>query len=869
MKYLPTSIVEPHGQTMPSQELSSTNYAKLYTSTPEPFSNWLLGSLQLLFWFVFRPTAWNKYIQQTISCISYISSFNNLRNSKLLQSLIQFYVIIPILTNLTLGLVLWRLGESSQNLLSIAVFNITFSIAFGLVNSMMPINTTEDWKFSMSFCLVGGVIFGLVEGVTFGLIGGLTFGLLFGLVLRSLGNLGLGLIFSELGSLVFKSIYSMPFDSNFCVMFSIAFGMAFGVKNYNLNLVTATFFTLIFSIFVAFPISKNEGLSLSVTPVMGVVFFLGITFYIWRPIILHPLLQLWNISLYTIEKRRSFAYSILLKIWNILFGRINLPFGKNNPKNNCDYFSLLHYNSAFWDECQRIPLYNLDAHLLFVIEHNPIEGNNAITFLNKSHQKWVVKIGEYALKFRNCEDIKSISNIHKTILIDEIEKLTDPVINIFIRTSQDIDAALNQRSNYNQRIALNSIAERLNGQLESSLQNHKKSALLFSPFVKIWLDIINNYVENLAKEVEQNQEINNPYIIAVPLTLEQVIFTGRDDIGLRIEQLILDRRRPPLLLYGQRRMGKTSLLYNIGNLLPINIIPILVDLQGAPASASDYTGFLYNLAKGMINFTKKQSALKLPHLTREDLADDPFTEFDEWLDEVEEILAENTALLMLDEFEALDTAISKGRFDEADILGMLRHLIQHRPKFKLLLAGSHTIEEYQRWASYLINVQVVHISYLKEQEARQLIEAPVQDFTLRYEPEAVTRVLQFTRCHPFLVQLLCGEIITLKNEQDPSIRRLARLADVEAGVREALKVGSFFFADIQNNQVDERGRNILRFIAGHGEGVVVSSQAIFNQFPNADNSLRLLLQRELIENVDDCYRFQVELIRRWFASSKE
>ena len=118
-----------------------------------------------------------------------------------------------------------------------------------------------------------------------------------------------------------------------------------------------------------------------------------------------------------------------------------------------------------------------------------------------------------------------------------------------------------------------------------------------------------------------------------------------------------------------------------------------------------------------------------------------------------------TALLSLDEFEALDRAISRGRFSEADVLGMLRHLIQHRPRFKVFLAGSHTLDELQRWAGYLINVQVVNISYLKEDEARKLIEQPVKDFALRYEPDASQRGLDLTRWHPFLVQLLCGEIV--------------------------------------------------------------------------------------------------------------
>ena len=182
------------------------------------------------------------------------------------------------------------------------------------------------------------------------------------------------------------------------------------------------------------------------------------------------------------------------------------------------------------------------------------------------------------------------------------------------------------------------------------------------------------------------------------------------------------------------------------------------------------------------------------------------------------------------------------------------------------MAVSTSIEEYQRWASYLINVQVVHISYLREAEARLLIEHPVKDFTLRYEPDAVERVLQLTRCHPFLVQLLCAEIVALKNEQHPSMRRLATLGDVSEAIAQALGTGSFFFADIQNNQVDAAGLAILRFIAEQGEGTIVSRQTISQQFrDDCDRTLKLLLQRELIEEVGDGYRFQVELIRRWFA----
>ncbi|MDJ0772756.1 MAG: ATP-binding protein [Mastigocoleus sp. MO_167.B18] len=571
----------------------------------------------------------------------------------------------------------------------------------------------------------------------------------------------------------------------------------------------------------------------------GVAISVGATINLWRPVLIYPFLTLFHTLLYSFDQQ----------------------FIDNKS-------SFLHWHSSFWDEYQLIPLIGLDKHLVQVMEQNTDEGVAAIEYLNNSRQRWAIQAAQTELDARKLErstEIRSICKIHHNLIIEELEGKASPILFIFTRISKDVDNALNQRSNYNQRLALTATADRLNANLQDLTRSSNKYAPRFRPIAQKWHEIITNYVEELAKEVELRQEIDSPYILAVPLTQEQEIFSGRDDIGTRIEQLILDRRRPPLLLYGQRRMGKTSLLYNLGKLLPSSIIPMFVDLQGAPSSANNYTGFLYNLARGMINSAKKE-AVNLPSLTRETLKDDPFTCFDEWLDRVEEVLEQNTALLMLDEFEVLDSAITKGRFDEQDVLGMLRHLIQHRRRFKVMLAGSHTIEEYQRWASYLINVQVVHISYLEEESARRLIERPVKDFMLRYEPDTVERVLELTRCHPFLVQLLCSEIVAYKNEQDLSVRRLATLDDVEAAATEALNSGSFFFADIQKNQVNAVGLDILRFMAARGEGAIVNKNTILQEISGASESdFQKLLQRELIEKVGYGYRFQVELIRRWFA----
>src|SRR5207253_4522042 len=128
--------------------------------------------------------------------------------------------------------------------------------------------------------------------------------------------------------------------------------------------------------------------------------------------------------------------------------------------------------------------------------------------------------------------------------------------------------------------------------------------------------------------VEHSQEIDNPYIFSVPLVEHQDLFVGRADIAARIEQLLLDRRRPPLLLYGQRRMGKTSLLRNLGRLLPSSTVLLFVDGEGI-AGAIDYADFLYAVAAAMARSAEQHRGLLLPRPQREALAASPFTGFNE------------------------------------------------------------------------------------------------------------------------------------------------------------------------------------------------------------------------------------------------
>lgn len=525
----------------------------------------------------------------------------------------------------------------------------------------------------------------------------------------------------------------------------------------------------------------------------------------------------------------------------------------------------------YWDEQQWLPFFGLDQFLKLVFQESKTTFNLILQDPNISTQTWAIRntLAQIdAEKLGQTETIEDVSKIHSQANLTRSDHSSSPVIQSFNRISQDVAAALAQSSTYNQRLALLKISGQLNTLHKELLQTNTGLSTLFRSISLNWQEIISNHEKQLNNQLVEKQEIQNPYVIGVPLSLNQEIFIGRKDISDRLEKLILDNQHPPLLLYGQRRMGKTSLLNNLASLLPNTIVPLFVDLQGPVSLSNSNSSFLYNLGRQMTSSAQKNRELKFPKLARGDLETDPFTVFDQWLDDIEDVaITHNSTLLMaLDEFEILHDALEGQILDETAILGFLRHTIQHRPRIKILLAGSHTIEEFERWATYFINAQIIHLGHLNLDEAIQLIEKPVVNFELRYQPEALTYILELTNGHPYLIQLLCYEIVLLKNRQKVELRLNATVEDVQQSATKALDSGRLFFADIERNQLSAESVDLLKWLVAETEEVYFSLDLIKQgDFLDVEKMLRLLESKEILRRTNESYHFESKLIRMWFS----
>ena len=915
---------------------------KTYTDSPDLHPNLFLGSVQILFWLFFHPSAWRCYLHRIAPDLKANFTLSQLSKSQrrqpaLRRLLLMGYLIYPITVGLLIALTLWSIGESGENIVShiliamgysliggwavgmtvnagsgmvyglmigfgtglVPVFpeinGILLGVSYGLVSSITGSVAATLSQHTRDYSLVkqvGGLIVGLIVGILAvgawvavmffsvadlarideaagiadslraGLSIGTVTGILYGLMVWGRTKIPRrGVIIGLIVALIIGAVITIAFGVDHKVsvwlmagigggmFFAALFGLPFILTEYFAGpwagavvgaLLGGLAWIPLGPAFFAIPMPLMPTVPLSLIVIFG-----GLSFFWWRSAPLYLLQAAWNTILYYRDYR--------------------------NPDTQSSW---LRYHSAFWDEYQRLPLTGLDQHLILVAKRHPAETRAAMAYLSAGRQRWAAQSAQIELDARRleqCQDVETIRIIHQSLgAAGELEGAVGILLRKFNRFSQDVDAALRQESVFNQRLAFIAVENRLRNFYSELTRSNAQYNKRFQPIVTQWEKIVSDYIQKLIKAAELKQEIDNPYIFGIPLTERQEIFIGRQEIAARIEQLLLDQRRPPLLMYGQRRMGKTSLLHNLKRLLPGNIIPLFVDGQGIAAGAGDYAILLYRIAREMTK-SAAQNHLALPPLRHETLAADPFTLFDEWLDEVEQAMDaqdKNIAILALDEFENIDEVLKQEQFNELDFMRMLRHLIQHRPRFKVLLAGSHSLEEFRHWASHLINVQTIKIGYLTEEEARQLVERPVQNFALRYVPAACQRILSLTRRHPYLIQLLCYEIVTLKNTQPPGQRRLATLDNVETAALEVLKTGSFFFLDITQNQIDAAGLSLLRFIAAYGEGAIVAQNALPRRSTDElERNLSLLLQRDLIESCEGGYRFQVELIRRWFMTN--
>ena len=274
----------------------------------------------------------------------------------------------------------------------------------------------------------------------------------------------------------------------------------------------------------------------------------------------------------------------------------------------------------------------------------------------------------------------------------------------------------------------------------------------------------------------------SPYIVGSPVERQEMFF-GRASVIDRIRrQLGASKHTNVILLEGNRRTGKTSVLRQLGkvDVLPgwIPVYCSFQDAEGDGAKAGVNTRNVFRLLARRTGWTLGDAGVEtwFPDLPDREPgrpfklafraaldrifadSDAPFEAFEIYIAAAVEAASPRRILLMLDEFDKLQEGIDAG-ITSPQVPENIRHLLQHQPGLSAIITGSRRLkrlrEEY--WSALFGLGYRVGISALPLDDARRLVTEPVEG-RLGYLPQARDRLVELCACHPFLVQSLCSRV---------------------------------------------------------------------------------------------------------------
>ncbi len=368
-----------------------------------------------------------------------------------------------------------------------------------------------------------------------------------------------------------------------------------------------------------------------------------------------------------------------------------------------------------------------------------------------------------------------------------------------------------------------------------------------------------------------------PYVTGTPLRSGEM-FVGRQDVFDFVREHLLGAyQNNVIVLHGQRRTGKTSILYRLQELLADTHIAVLVDMQGKAARGT--ADFLHALSDD-IAYTLESHGILVELPARAEYEEAPeFTFRSRFLRAVVERLDGRNLLLMFDEFEELQKRVEDGRLDP-EIFAFLRNLMQHEPRVDFVFSGTHKLEELcaDYW-SILFNIAAYkRITFLAPDEVRRLVTEPVAPYGLEYDPLAVERIIQVAAGHPYFTQVVCHEMVAYHNE---TRRNYLTVTCVDQVLERIVERGEAHFKYLWAGTTPDEQRVMLALtdLLPDADAAVTPAQIAeelgrkgYDLTEEAlTRALAHLQARDIVTRSgpqSSLYRFKIDLVRRWIAVTR-
>jgi hypothetical protein len=366
--------------------------------------------------------------------------------------------------------------------------------------------------------------------------------------------------------------------------------------------------------------------------------------------------------------------------------------------------------------------------------------------------------------------------------------------------------------------------------------------------------------------------LSNPYIVGNPIKSREMFFGREDDFQFVARKIGAGRSNQIVLLCGERRSGKTSILFQIlGGRLGSSFLPILIDTQMLAGIKGDLEFFKAILKSGYAALQESGIEEKFAKPQKEGVDIERLLE--SFLNTVREKSTAKIILFLVDEYELIEAKIRDGTLSESTV-HYLAGILESAFPISFVFTGSTNLEDRnpEIWRTILGKSVYRKISYLSYRDTMRLITEPLRD-SVSYTGEVVESIFCLTGGQPFYTQVICQNLVDLLIEEEranptaPDLERVVR--DIVANPLPQMIYSWDSFAAwkkvmlsslagrLRGGSEWSNSRQIVQYI--RDSRIVLP----FNR-EKANVLLEEAYHAEFLEKNDaGSYRFRIDLFRRW------
>jgi len=379
---------------------------------------------------------------------------------------------------------------------------------------------------------------------------------------------------------------------------------------------------------------------------------------------------------------------------------------------------------------------------------------------------------------------------------------------------------------------------------------------------------------------------------------DKSMFFGRNKFIQDIVKVFMTSTAKSIVIYGQKRSGKSSVLYHLKEELNKTEKAFCIDFSlGSILTEWSIPVFYDKILREIGKELRKQQrqGTAIPVFNKPDfdkLKERPTSIFDEVLEEfLENCLdtegwQERRLTILIDEFTYLYSSIQRGTIPN-DFMKTWKD-ITDKGYFNSVLIGQDVMPDFQaKFPNVFAVTEPIRLNYLNKEDARALIEKPILFVNKQGKEEsrfignAIEKIIDYTAGNPYYIQIFCDRLVSYLNDKKSIRATIVSVNEVAQSLikgKDALTEKEFDNlltagdADLEANPVEYTFK-VLKNIAEASENLgSCTKQAIVERLDDdriiekLDEILKDLHRRQVITSNEGYFRIQVQLFHKWLIN---